>query len=611
MKTSAFKFGYSRGIKLAFRLCGLTFIAALFASTLPVGSTRGTTGSAPAFAAVRTPLGQTSTQPPSAVVGAGGHGGLSSSGREIPSGQPSPMAAAIQEPATRDVPPAAIRCETSPAVPAGSADSLVVAAAAIREQASRDTPPAAVRSETSRAVPAGSAGSLVIAAAASMYSEGDFTYSETDPEPIAAGNLFFVAPDGDDSFPGTQEKPWRTIQKAADTLTPGQKVYVKSGIYNERVTVTRSGGPGAYIIFSAFPGSKTIIDGTGIPPLAADAANRWKAGLFYINQANWIKVKGFEVRNSSTSGILSWFSSHLVIQGNYTYNSFASGVGTWFGKDVLVEENELVWSCNATVDGVAVEATQEAMSIANIDNFEIAYNHIHHDGDLLGGGGEGLTTKASSNGIVHHNMVDHIRNAGIYIGTWDLYAYNIQVYNNISCHNTNWGIAMASEANGMTENVRVFNNLVYDNTMVGIGVDGDPGWGIGEHHFLNKIYVYNNTISFNGRNADGTPSGLGWAIRVCVPDGGDVYVRNNIVFGNSDDIVYVDPAGQPTHYIAEKNIVGIDPHFVDAASRDFHLQGDSPAIDQASSVTVPTEDFDDNPRPSGAGYDIGAFEFQF
>jgi len=444
-----------------------------------------------------------------------------------------------------------------------------------------------------------------------MYPEADFTYNETDPEPISAGNLFFVAPDGDDSFPGTQTQPWRTIQRAADTLAPGQKVYVKSGIYNERVTVTRSGAPGNYIIFSAYPGSKVIIDGAGIPPLATDAGNRWKAGLFYVNQANWIKVKGFEVRNSSTSGILSWFASHLVIKDNYTYNSFASGVGTWFGKDVLVDGNELVWSCNATVDGVAVEATQEAMSIANIDNFEIADNHIHHDGDLLGGGGEGLTTKASSNGIVHHNVVHHIRNAGIYIGTWDLYAYNIQVYDNVSCNNTNWGIALASEANGMTENVRVFNNLVYDNTMVGIGVDGDPGWGIGEFHFLNKIYVYNNTISFNGWNADGTASGLGWAIRVCVPDGGDIFVRNNIVFGNSNDIVYVDPAGQPTRYIGEKNLVGVDPQFVDAASRDFHLQGDSPAIDQASSVTAPTEDFDDNPRPRGAGYDIGAFEFQF
>jgi len=52
-----------------------------------------------------------------------------------------------------------------------------------------------------------------------------------------------------------------------------------------------------------------------------------------------------------------------------------------------------------------------------------------------------------------------------------------------------------------------------------------------------------------------------------------------------------------------------DPEFVDPAGSDFHLQGDSPAVDNGSSIDAPGDDFDGNRRPQGEGYDIGAYEF--
>jgi hypothetical protein len=42
---------------------------------------------------------------------------------------------------------------------------------------------------------------------------------------------------------------------------------------------------------------------------------------------------------------------------------------------------------------------------------------------------------------------------------------------------------------------------------------------------------------------------------------------------------------------------------------NFHLSANSPAIDKGTSTNAPTFDYDGNPRPSGKGIDIGAYEY--
>jgi hypothetical protein len=50
----------------------------------------------------------------------------------------------------------------------------------------------------------------------------------------------------------------------------------------------------------------------------------------------------------------------------------------------------------------------------------------------------------------------------------------------------------------------------------------------------------------------------------------------------------------------------VDPQFVAPSSNDFHLATDSPARDAVD--TGPATDFEGDPRPQGARYDIGADE---
>src|SRR4030042_4046576 len=63
--------------------------------------------------------------------------------------------------------------------------------------------------------------------------------------PIYAGNIYSVdGTIGNDSNPGTQSSPWKTIQRAADMMVAGDSVMVNGGSYGERIHVKTSGSSG-------------------------------------------------------------------------------------------------------------------------------------------------------------------------------------------------------------------------------------------------------------------------------------------------------------------------------------------------------------------------------
>ncbi|MGA2746584.1 MAG: DUF1565 domain-containing protein, partial [Candidatus Sulfotelmatobacter sp.] len=46
-----------------------------------------------------------------------------------------------------------------------------------------------------------------------------------------SNSSFYVSTTGNDSNPGSQSAPWRTIQHAAETVRPGSTVNVRGGVY--------------------------------------------------------------------------------------------------------------------------------------------------------------------------------------------------------------------------------------------------------------------------------------------------------------------------------------------------------------------------------------------
>ena len=154
-----------------------------------------------------------------------------------------------------------------------------------------------------------------------------------------SSNFYYVAKTGNDSNPGTEAQPWLTVQKAADTLGPGDTVYIRSGTYHERVLPRNSGSAGNNITYAAYPGETVTIDGNGVSVPEDE-------GLFYISGKSYIKVSGLRVVNSAQAGIyIDASSTHITIQENYTNNTGSSGIGVWNSSNIIIDGNEVESSC--------------------------------------------------------------------------------------------------------------------------------------------------------------------------------------------------------------------------------------------------------------------------
>jgi hypothetical protein len=103
------------------------------------------------------------------------------------------------------------------------------------------------------------------------------------------GEHFWVAPDGSDGNPGTQDQPWGTLDFAVDQLTPGDTLNIDGGVWSESIALETSGTPQAPIRVIGRNGA-TI----GNDP-SADAAIRISA--------SHIEVRGLNMTGSRT-GIL-------------------------------------------------------------------------------------------------------------------------------------------------------------------------------------------------------------------------------------------------------------------------------------------------------------------
>ncbi|NJO46937.1 MAG: hypothetical protein HC835_15665 [Oscillatoriales cyanobacterium RM2_1_1] len=459
--------------------------------------------------------------------------------------------------------------------------------------------------------------------------------------PAGNGETYYVSPNGNDSNPGTQAQPWKTVGYAtssASVVGAGDTILVQPGTYTEQINLEKSGNAqDGHIVLKA-EGDVTILDPTPTVGEFQDAPVKSRG------QGYWV-IDGFQIKNTSWAGISLQDANNMVVQNNHTFETGASGIivlpDTFFGggeaevtsSNIKVLNNTIERANNRWVGRGDSRGTQEALSIWGVDGFEVAGNFVN------GGTREGIDIKTGSrNGTVHNNTVTGVASIsgtpGGYNGGPAIYiegnrsnTFNVDVYNNVVYGNTADGIIVADEETapeeGDVRDVRIFNNVVYDN-----GIQGtNGGVGIGVTSNVSDIEVFNNTVVGNVQSlvVDRSDFNGGY-------DPTNIVVRNNIfandtyIGGFIDDVdnltldnnIFANSFGQPyvkgagsTNLTETNNVQVASAGFVDPATNNYRLLPDSVAVN-AGSGAIPSDvtiDQDGNPRRAGEAIDLGAFEF--
>ena len=486
--------------------------------------------------------------------------------------------------------------------------------------------------------------------------------------PGQSNSSFYVSTTGADSNPGTQTAPWRTVQHAADTVRAGSTVNVRGGVYEELVSIKASGNAtDGYITFRSYPGETAVLDAEHFAPDG-------RSGILTIHDKSYVRIEGFEIRNFRTAehrltplGIsVMGAGSHLELLHNNVHhieqnfngrdapgrggNGFGIAV---YGTDAKIPISELVIDGNE-VHHLKTGSSESLVVNGNVTNFHITHNVVH-DNNNIGIDIIGFERTApdpavdqARDGVVSGNLVYNITSRGnpayrndessdgIYVdgGTRILIEQNV-------IHDVDFGIELASEhQNRATSYVTARNNRIYHCHTAGVSIGGyAPERGRTEH-----CTVVNNTLYDD--DTSGTGSGefqMQWNMANNI-------FENNIVHAGRSCLITVNKSrfetNQPPvtidhnlYYCASgakasvwkefsATVTGfdryaqstgndrhsrfLDPHFVDAAVEDFHLQSDSPALAAGTTDGVPVGELDleGSPRVTSGKVDIGCYQSQ-
>lgn len=458
---------------------------------------------------------------------------------------------------------------------------------------------------------------------------------------------YYLSPEGDDQDPGTLEKPWKTIKKANAALQGGDTVFLRKGLYHEKIQPANSGTEDGAITFKNYLREKVTITGK-------------HGNAVYLERVDYITIEGlyFDGLDRIFCAIyINDHGDHITIREcvirNYRNAKNTGGYGIWVdgdGASHLLVENCMIYHCGT--DNPDIENGSNIHIFKNSDNIIIRgcdiYESYTEDGLHLGAFGlvtdvlvensrfwgckeDGIDMKHVERVTVRNCEFWGHRNsptgggAGIVIHI----GANTVTVDRCRFHDNRGGVGIsynASEEGGKappTQNIRVQRSVFYNNK-IGILVVGGlhTGPALGK---LKDVGLYNNVFFANE-----------YGIELYAHEGGDavsIEVKNNIFAQNtkSDLTVYRDrirklvldsnnyPDGvtkktfewfegkmynfeefrKLTGY--EKNGMSLDPGFINTNKLNFHLSADSPMIDQGIDVGLA---FD------GKGIDMGAHEHE-
>jgi hypothetical protein len=265
---------------------------------------------------------------------------------------------------------------------------------------------------------------------------------------------------GNDAWTGDQQKPLKTIQKAAAKAVAGDVVFVLPGAYSGTVKVPKSGTAAKPIAFKSVARHQAVL-----------------SGMFEIKGQSHIHITGFRIQKGGYGVRVEGQSQGVVIGGNYFFDTNSSAVSAWgvpfkaqpslYGwrgvRDITVTDNDFDHCCDGGWNEIA--------SFANgVDGVTMTDNRIFNPGSTANGG-EGPDFKCGVKNVRYlRNKHTGLRKvatyvdggcpeSGLYKDPWNGENQNIEIAFN-EYLNCGAAINVSSEAAGSCIGVDVHDNWI-------------------------------------------------------------------------------------------------------------------------------------------------------
>lgn len=391
----------------------------------------------------------------------------------------------------------------------------------------------------------------------------------------APGDTYYVDKNhsnASDANSGTESLPWKTIQHAANTLTAGETVLVKEGIYTElfggspeitlqAVKPQNSGTASNPITYEAHPDHRVVLDQQNSGP------------GFYVEDMDYITISGFEIRNTFIGG----------------------GVYTADGSIETIVENchihHIDGSPGSNVGGIRFDNCINCVARDNvIHDVNVAGTHTQFTN---GANSAGIHSFGMENTVIENNEIYNTYN-GVFHKRSSGNKGAIVRYNVI--HDTTQGVFYSVQANGSPPHIdqEIYNNIFFnvvngvtndahDAASVSSGLDiynnvFDVSNGALEVHDVEDIQFFNNIVLLAAGKSiyidefHNTPSTLTYFDNNCYYQAQQFAVQ----LGGPAEAIYGNLGSWRSATGHDMASLLTDPLFVDRNARKYQLQSSSP-----------------------------------
>jgi len=445
--------------------------------------------------------------------------------------------------------------------------------------------------------------------------------------PAGDGQIYYVSLSGNDANTGDQMNPWRTVQHAADSVQPGDTVYIRAGTYAEAVMFTVSGAQNARITFTAASGEDVTI-----------------RSLEITERISYLSISHLTIEGFSIWGIDLYGNNHDIALSNLRVIGGEAGVHFTRGSSGASPENgpvSLITLEQSLIQGseyTAVDCTPGPCDDMTFRKLEIT------DAGRIGEsfyGADGLAVERGRDILVEDCFVHDNGGDGIDLNSRDFSGNvsGIVVRRNRVVRNRQNGIKLWGGG-------RIENNILWGqgNTPVVIGdyvgsyevVNNTIAYNMWDTSYSDRNYAFvaaypengtsssinltlrNNIFAFNCREALGGATGLYLGAGVHLVSEG-----YNLFWSREDEEILAEFVPGDPEFSRAAMLDGTwatatgqgqgnraaDPLFVAGWSGvDLHVRANSPAVDHGDATGAPLDDVSGASRPQGGSWDIGAYE---